>query len=142
VSFGDIFFSFPFTLSSGVRAKGLDVKAKRYVGCDLCFWFWSIWTPPFKKPQVRADQDRLCIRFILSQFYANDVGSTSLHYAVDLTCQYDARNRAAARKCKKLVDSVRYHMNEDTYANGNTVRQYYNTPSCHDLPNEKPFYQR
>ncbi len=41
------------------------------------------------------------------QFGANDSGSKTLHYAVDITCQYNPRDKHAAFKCKKAVDDVR-----------------------------------
>lgn len=40
------------------------------------------------------------------------------------------------------ISQVRYRMNEDSIKAHNPLRQYYNTPSCHDLPNERPFYER
>ncbi len=33
-------------------------------------------------------------------------------------------------------------MNADTLKWGDDIRQYYNTPSCHDLSNEPPFWWR
>ncbi len=37
-----------------VRNDVMSPKLKKYVGCDLCMFFTSIWTPPFKKPDVRT----------------------------------------------------------------------------------------
>jgi len=76
------------------------------------------------------------------QFFANDAGGHGVQYAVDLTCQFNPKYKSNGDKCKKVVDKVRYRMNADMLAAGNDERQYYNTPSCHKLPNEQPFWWR
>ncbi len=61
---------------------------------------------------------------------------------MDFTCYYNHRDRYKAKKCKAQVDRVRTYFNEAHRHLGIPVNQYYNTPSCHDSPNETPFYER
>ena len=42
-----------FFLPPDVKQDVMRPEIKKYVGCDLCMFFYSIWTPPFKKPDVR-----------------------------------------------------------------------------------------
>ncbi len=58
------------------------------------------------------------------------------------TCYYDHRNRYKSRMCQSQVDRVRRKFNELHARHGVPVNHYYNTPSCHDVENETPFYER
>ncbi len=40
-----------------VKQDVMRPEIKKYVGCDLCMFFYSIWTPPFKKPDVRYNSN-------------------------------------------------------------------------------------
>ena len=61
---------------------------------------------------------------------------------MDFTCYYDHLDRYKSRMCQAQVDRVRRKFNELHARQGVPVNHYYNTPSCHDVDNETPFYER
>ena len=61
---------------------------------------------------------------------------------MDFTCYYNHRDRYKSKLCQQQVDRVRRKFNELHARQGIPVNHYYNTPSCHNVENETPFYER
>ena len=100
------------------------------VGCDVCNWFFTIWSN-VERP----------VRFYAGDRTREGTGHAT-KYAFEFTCSYDQFNRYKAKRCKAVVDKMRYGLNAKAEEVGEPLHQYYNTPSCHDLPNERPFWER
>ncbi len=117
-------FSYYIDLRSSILSRELDI------GCDACAWHVTVWTASFH--QVR--------------FFANDrdrAGSLGTQWAFELICIYNPRNRLRSRRCRSAVDRARFKLNEATNLRlSEPLHQSYNTPSCHLLPNERPFAER
>ncbi len=100
------------------------------IGCDACNWFFTIWSGVLHP----------------IRFYANDRvprGTRATRWAFDFTCNYDPLDWRRAALCKSTVDlRVRSWLNDAARKLGDPLHHYYNTPSCHDLPNERPFQER
>ncbi len=100
------------------------------IGCDACNWFFTIWSPFYGK-SVR--------------FYAIDrtrEGTRDTRWAFDFTCNYNPHNHYRAKRCQAAVDQVRYMLNRAAEKIGEPLHHYYNTPSCHNVANERPFHER
>ncbi len=116
-----------FDLRSSILLPNPDL------GCDACFWHVTLWTSAYHRVQFFAN----------SRTSSSSSSRSNTLWSFELVCLYDPRNRLRARRCKDLVDRARFRLNEATNVRlSEPLHQSYNTPSCHNLPNERPFAQR